>query len=559
VIIYAALSGLAPSTQRAVIMVIIFLLTLLVEREHDLINTLVTAALIILIINPTAVFSIAFQLSFTSVLSIFFGMYSIGYQKPVPTNLKTFFVNYGKSLFLASCFAVIGTAPLVMFYFNQISFWGILSNLLFIPLIGFVIVPLSLFSVLFLFPVSMIWASWGLYFCSSLIEFAIKIAFQFSYLPFSSIKFFSPSMIEIICIYFLLWCIGTLMFNRIQSNLKKSVLVRAPHAAAPSKSDRPDAFHTDKISYFSNKTHLIKLLMAMICIILIIDISYWINRRFFSEKFRATILDVGQGNSALIELPLGKCILIDGGGFSDNAIFDVGKYVVAPFLWKNKIHTIDIVILTHPDSDHLNGLTYILKNFTVKKIISNGDTSTSKEFAHFQEIIANKQIIHRTDQSLLENLNINNVNLRFLSSALWHPTQFQGLPWKNRNNNSLVIQVRFRKKSILFPGDIMKPAEYALIQTSKNKLKSTILIAPHHGSKTSSSFDFLRAVDPVAIIVSSGKNNRFGFPSKEVIDRCVDLGIEVFRTDKNGAIHIIIDDNGLNIQTINRDRKRISE
>jgi len=67
----------------------------------------------------------------------------------------------------------------------------------------------------------------------------------------------------------------------------------------------------------------------------------------------------------------------------------------------------------------------------------------------------------------------------------------------------------------------MKPAEYALIQTSKNKLKSTILIAPHHGSKTSSSFDFLRAVDPVAIIVSSGKNNRFGFPSKEVIDRCV--------------------------------------
>ena len=122
------------------------------------------------------------------------------------------------------------------------------------------------------------------------------------------------------------------------------------------------------------------------------DIWYWLDKRFLQEDLKVTVIDVGQGTSTLLELPGGYNVLVDGGGFSDNSIFDVGEKITAPFLWRKKIKSVDTLVLSHPDSDHLNGLLYIAENFNVKEIWSNGEAEDSLGYKRLLEIIKEKNI-----------------------------------------------------------------------------------------------------------------------------------------------------------------------
>ena len=135
---------------------------------------------------------------------------------------------------------------------------------------------------------------------------------------------------------------------------------------------------------------------------------------------------------------------------------------------------------------------------------------------------------------------------------LYPPRDFlkrkQSDPWRNTNNNSLVVKVSFADTSFLFPGDIMSPAEKELIHLAGDRLASTVLIVPHHGSRSSSSRQFLREVDPQVVVVSCGRNGRFRFPHTEVLDRYKDLGADIFRTDLNGAVQLTSDGQHVMIQ-----------
>ncbi|MDL1962965.1 MAG: MBL fold metallo-hydrolase, partial [Deltaproteobacteria bacterium] len=365
----------------------------------------------------------------------------------------------------------------------------------------------GLFSVL-LYPVSIYVAAWCINANSELLSKALDIVVWFSNLPFASIKTVTPTYFEICCYYVLGWA---MLKGKSNNSGRKKVLS----------------------------------VVIIVIVACAADTCYWCYNRFWHDDLRITIIDVGQGSSALVEMPEGFNLLIDGGGFSDNSVFDVGANIVAPLLWRKKIKTIDTLILSHPNSDHLNGLLYIAENFTVKRVWANYDTADTVGYRKFMEIIKKKGIHLPEFKDIARTHIINGAQLKLL-----YPTDDYMDNNKKRlnlNNNSLVIKVKFGSKSFLFPGDIMAEAEKELVVISGEDLSSNVLIAPHHGSKTSSSECFIDFVNPEIVIFSSGWKNRYRFPHQSVLKKYRDRGCRILRTDSHGAVTIYSDGKSLEV------------
>jgi len=525
VLVYGLLSGMSPSTQRAVIMVIVFLMAFLFEREHDLINTLAMAAMMILIVHPPSVFSISFQFSFAAVLAIIYGLsrlpplWSSGQnrarkQKWLKAAIKLYY------FFMTSFFAVIGTLPLVMHYFNQVSLVGLPANVIFIPLIGFVVVPLGIMAV-FIYPLTVSGALVCLKAGSAVLEYVIKIINLISGWTFAAIKTITPNYLEIFCFYVLFWALLNL----------KSVQIRPPLA-----------LNKDRSSQLKNSIQKPMVIVALLTVLMFsADVGYWFFQRYWRDDLRVTMIDVGHGNASLLELPNGYNVLIDGGGFSDNRVFDVGASIVAPFLWQKKIRTIDSIVLSHPNSDHLNGLIYIAENFHVKNVWTNHETANTYGYQMFMETIKKNNIQMPAYNKITGVHDINGVHI----DVLYPPGDFiekkEIETWRNLNNNSLVLKISFGATTFLFPGDIKARAEYELISTAGDKLKSTVLLAPHHGSKTSSTKPFLEKVTPEVVVISSRWKSRFGLPHPLVLKRYKATGCRVLETAHNGAVSMRTD------------------
>jgi competence protein ComEC len=284
-------------------------------------------------------------------------------------------------------------------------------------------------------------------------------------------------------------------------------------------------------------------------VILLGDVLYWTHARFLSKNLRVTILDVGQGSAALLELPGGYNLLADGGGFSDNAAFDVGERIVAPYLWQRKIRTIDSIVLSHPNSDHLNGLTYIAEHFNVKDAWTNGETSRSKGYGIFSETLERNRVSRPRYDELRRKRIVNGVGLEILYPEKDFLEQRGAEPWRSANNNSLVLKVSYGQHALLFPGDLLADGESAIGRLVPDALASTVLIAPHHGSKSSSTPGFINRVNPEIVIISAGWRNRFNFPHTEVLERYARRGSRIFRTDLDGAVRLISDGNTLRVRT----------
>ncbi|MGM0451832.1 MAG: DNA internalization-related competence protein ComEC/Rec2 [Thermodesulfobacteriota bacterium] len=518
VIGYGLISGMSPSTQRAVIMVSVFLAAFILDRQYNAANTLATAALAILIAAPAALFHISFQLSFAAVAAILYGLFLL----PAKTDSVTasFARRIRKTVIdfsFVSAFAIVGTMPLVMHYFNQVSLLGLFSNLILVPLIGFIVVPAGLLSAL----VFSCWkpaAMMGFHLAAGLLHPGIGIVKYIAALPFGAFKTITPSVLEIFCVYALL--IG--IFFLLSQKTGRSADTAPP--PSPSQSLRPDSRHK----------RIVAGLVLCISLILAADMGYWLHRRFFHTDFRVSILDVGQGNATLLEIPGGKTMLIDGGGFSNNEIFDVGRLLVAPYLWRNKIAAIDTVVLSHPDADHLNGLIYILQHFRIGRVISTQQPAQTAEYKNFRSIIDKKNIAHPPYEGLARHRKINGVTI----GILYPPKDREKwLEPQKTNNASILLRASYKDTSLLFTGDIEKPGERHAIDMAGPRLEADILLAPHHGSKTSSSKAFLKAVDPDLAIFSSRKS-RFGHPSAEMITRYEKQNIDIMETDSCGAVRI---------------------
>ncbi|MBU1169145.1 MAG: DNA internalization-related competence protein ComEC/Rec2 [Proteobacteria bacterium] len=516
VLVYGLLAGMAPSTQRAVVMVTVILLTWGLGAEHDIINSLALAALAILAISPGALYGVSFQLSFAAVFFIILGMGCLGNEDSDILKSRAFLLKKSlKSYALVSLLAYMGTLPLLMHYFNQISVVGLVANMILVPLMGFMVVPLGL-GAMFVYPFCSIAAGALIRLAGMFLGLALDLIHGFASLPYASVMTVSPSWFEMAC-YYLLFCLCLIFVSakkKDQAGLMKGALI----------------------------------LTGILALIFIGDIFYWTHARFFHADLRVTALDVGQGTSNLVEFPGGQCMLIDGGGFTDNNAFDVGERVVAPFLWSRKIACIDTVVLSHAESDHLNGLLYILKHFKVKAFWFNGIWKPSKSCDLLKSIVEKNNITVLSVKDFPDHWDMNGVRIQ----VLWPPDESEaGLAYmKDINNASLVLKLSYGEDSFLFTGDIKKKAEKAMVKRLGDELECKALIVPHHGSKSSSSDLFIEKVKPEIAVISAGYKNRFKMPHKAVLKRLTEQGIDIYRTDLGGAILMTTWGKGLSVDTV---------
>jgi len=513
VITYCFIAGLGTATIRATIMVTTYLIAIIIDRQEDIWNTLALAAFLILIFSPSSLFDISFQLSFISVAAIlyFTPRFSALFFQPSRDILEPPSPWWKKVIRRSGLFsmvtvsAIVGTAPLVALYFHRVSPWGFLTNLVIIPLVGFLVVPCGLLASLLLFicqPLAVFIA----HILQPFIKLSIFIVKIFNQLPYADYRTVTPTLLEIALFY-----LGVLLLV----NIRKSRKVRYA--------------------------------LALVTIIFICNQGFWYYRNNLSPLLRITSIDVGQSESTLIQLPHGATMLIDGGGFYESS-FDTGERIVAPLLWKKKISTIDYLVLSHPHPDHLNGLLSIAKIFKVKEFWTTGYEVSTAPLKELEQIIEEKGIKKLTLHRESPNRKINGVLLEFL-----HPPKTSLYDIKSNyhtsiNNHSLTLRLTYQSISMLFTGDISREAERELITTAPD-LKSTILKVPHHGSATSSSLPFLKQVQPQIAIFSLGFQNIFNFPSKKVFERYQDMGSQILRTDQDGAITIETDGSHILIKT----------
>ncbi len=467
---YLGLSGASIPAIRSFIMISLFLFGMLICRKGFWLNSLLFAAFIIALWNPGQIFTLSFQLSFIAVF--FIGMFIENKKGEEKFKILT----YVKNALFISISASIGIAPIVAYYFHYFSFISPITNLLITPIIGFIIIPLSVLS-------SFSYLISDYFIFSPLIEvlsrFSISLIRLFSEIRFAAIKIPNFPLALILFFY-----IGFLFY------------------------------------FFNNKRKFL-LITPFVSFILYLSFSV-----FEKDKLNVTFLDVGQGDSAVIELPDGKTIVTDTG--------KTGKET-AKFLYYRGKKTIDSLIISHIHPDHTGGLYYLLDRFDIREIWYNGRMI-------FPEI---------PDKLILRVLNRGDrIDGDGYSIYILHPyPEFYTLSneeYDEANNDSLVFKIQGKYQSVLFTGDIEEEAEQNVVHLGE-WIKSDVLKVPHHGSKSSAYQTFFKTVSPKIAIINCGRDNAFGHPHQEMIDAL--NGAEIFRTDIHGAIKITESRNGSETKT----------
>lgn len=253
------------------------------------------------------------------------------------------------------------------------------------------------------------------------------------------------------------------------------------------------------------------------------------------ERLRVTFLDVGQGDSAVIEAPSGRVVLIDGGGApgSDSQTgTDPGSRIVVPFLRSRGISTVDLLVATHPDDDHVQGLLAVTERLVVRAALDSGLPAPSESpMGRLRALWKARGVtVHRARRGQRFDLGENTV------LEILHPEP----PWltgtrSDDNNNAILMRLVHKKVRVLFAADAEREAEQNLLE-ARQELAAQVLKVGHHGGRTSTGERFLRAVGPQAAILSCGRENRFGHPHKETLQRLLARNVTIFRTDQQGAL-----------------------
>lgn len=442
-IIYSAAAGFSIPTQRACIMVIVAMIAKLKRRPILSWQTLAYAWLAMAVMDPFAPLQMGFWLSYGCVAALILGRSH--YQN----------VDCVRRWLLPQCVVFIGLMPLGALFFHQIPIFSPLANLFFIPIVSFIIVPLSLLGVL------------GIPFCLVIAHTALELSWPV-------LKWLAMHESSI-------WYLPEVSLGALGLSLLGTLLLLMPRG-----------FPARHLGWFG--------LLSMLFVE---------GRRLPEGAFHFALLDVGQGLAAVIQTTHHTLLYDAGPVYSENQ--DAGGRVIRPFLNVSGIQRLDKIIISHSDIDHRGGLNS-LHTFPHTEIVTS-EPDRLRLLA--SKCLAGEQWVW------------DGVHFEFLNPILNH---------KKRNNISCVLKVSTKGKSLLLTGDIEVLAERAILAHAEDRLKSDVLLVPHHGSLTSSSEAFIQAVAPTYALFPVGKDNRYQFPRLEILRRYDALGVKSLLAWQTGAI-----------------------
>ncbi|MBF0488000.1 MAG: DNA internalization-related competence protein ComEC/Rec2 [Nitrospirae bacterium] len=504
---YLLISGMHVPALRSFITSGLFLVGLVLGRRGDWKNTLALAACIIELLDPESIFTASYQLSFMACLFIGLASDRYGYhftkdENPRGMEIPSFFFidrfsayikksdskmyryvtlafSYLRDTLILSLAATLGTMPIILYAFHSESTVVMLANMIAVPYMCLIITPIVLFSSFVYLITGAFPFVWIIGLCTKNL---LGVIDWFAHIPYSSINVKAFPFIFVIAAYAILMC------------------------------------------FYLGKTRLfISLSIGFGCLV----VFYYLNSN--PNTLIVTFLDVGQGDSALIETPHGKAIAIDTGSN--------GRQLEGYLRYRGK-NTLDAMILSHGDSDHIGGLLNILRKFDTTYLIDNGMIAHKRQDIRF--LRGRHIVLKRGDV-----LNIDNVTLLVL-----HPPEDLGglglINKRTNNNTSLVVKVTGAHTSFLFTGDLETEGEDILIGL-KEKLHSDVLKVSHHGSRRATSEEFVSYLHPSLAVISAGRDNHFGHPTKEVLYNL--RAIPTYRTDRQGAILVRETPRGFKVKT----------
>jgi competence protein ComEC len=466
--------GGQPSVVRATVMGLLLLLSVLLDRDSQVMNALCLSALLLIAWRPTDLWDPGFQLSFAATAGILY------LAPPVTGFLKErHWPHWLATAVAVSLAAQLPVTPIMLAHFNQLSLIGVAANLLVVPLAG----PATTLGMLALvIHLANDTAASLLFNALWLPLIALRLVVSAAgAVPGAMVHLAAPSGAAIVA-----WCGALLLVPHLAARIWVRVAATALVAAATALSVWP-----------------------------------WVSPG--DGRLRVTFLDVGQGDATFVELPEGPRILIDGGPGGARR-FDVGERVLAPFLWNRPVHRLDAVALSHPDSDHAGGLGAVLRNFRVREFWESGRWGPGSQDTLLA--LSRSGAVHRI---------LRDGQRLWVGRALVTVLNPGSQPSANPNDDSLVLRLDWRGVSILFTGDLGWMGEARLLERAA-PVQVVVLKVAHHGSRSSSSAAFLESARPSFAIISVGARNAFRHPTPEALTRIAAAGARAYRTDRDGAV-----------------------
>ncbi|VAX32052.1 DNA internalization-related competence protein ComEC/Rec2 [hydrothermal vent metagenome] len=461
ILLYLLLSGGRIPAMRSFLMINIFLLGLLIGRKGQWLNSLLLAAAVILFLDPQSLKTISFQLSFLAVF--FIGITLESFEGHVQQERFKPALQKFMRLILVTAGALIGTSPLVLYYFHTISTISMPANLIFTPVICFSILPAGVFG-------GMFYLVTGYFPLNGMLQVMVDIVN-------SSVSYISG--------------IGN-----------TTLFIGAFPAIT--------LFFIYPAIYFALGKRWRWFILSTTALAATVILTFVSLDRTLPK---VTFLDVAQGDAAVIESSDGRTIVVDT-GYTGREVKDFLRY--------KGINEVDALVITHADKDHSGGLWNLLRSTTVKEVWDNGLLRYSPQLG--------EEILHREIEA---GDILTSGESGFLAL---HPRKgYYTISAAEDNNYSLVLRFQDRDLKVMFTGDIEADAEESLVELKKY-LPGDVLKVAHHGSKTSSTRDFLDSVNPKAAIISVGAGNTYGHPHRAALQRL--SGFNLFRTDLSGAIRV---------------------
>lgn len=516
IVVYTFLVGADAAVNRAAVMGIIWMLAVWSGRPGLALNSLFASGLVLTALNPLILWDVGFQLSF---------MATLGLILLVPPLERTFFNLLSRRLngdraglamallsemLIVTLAAQIITGPLILYHFGRLSLVSLLTNLLILPVQPPIMIVggLAALAGMLWLPLGQVigWLVW------LPLAWSVWIVELTARLPYASLDLGNFPAWLMVLLYL---AIAAGAWSAHQPREKQPAL---PH------------FHLPEIGSLSTRLWLggagVVALLIWLAVLAQPD-----------GRLHVAFLDVGQGDAVLITTPGGRQILIDGGPSATELNWRLGQEM--PF-WDRSL---DVVVNTHGDADHLAGLVSLLGRYTIDQVLVSGLPLENPLWQEWETSLAGTGLTPVLGQAGMQ-LSLGDgvsASLLFPGPAGWNEN--------SPNNHSLVLRLQYGRVSFLLPGDIEAVVEQELVRTGA-PLAATVLKSPHHGAKTSSSVPFLEAVDPQIVVISVGADNRFGHPSPEVLERYAERGVTVLRTDERGTIEFSTDGERLWVETV---------